>query len=138
VAQRLGDITGIDYYPRHALTRVGGRTVYLDGGARWWRQRRPRQVLRRAAASGRRLMFAEIQAEPWEPVPTPPSPAGRAAYSCLPGHVISNYNRCARWSREAPPGAWAYLFWGAEYWILRERQGDPSYLSAFARVLDEA
>ena len=36
-------------------------------------------------------------------------------------------------------GAWmSYLFWGAEYWLLRDRQGDPSYLRAFARVLDES
>ena len=32
----------------------------------------------------------------------------------------------------------AYLFWGAEYWLLRERQGDPRYLRAFSRVLDHA
>jgi Beta-galactosidase len=138
VAQQLADIVGIDYYPRHALAALGGRTVYLDGGARWWRQRRRRQLQHQAAAGGKRLMFAEIQAEPWEPVTTPPSPAGRAAYSCLPEHVINNYNRCARWARETPPGAWAHLFWGAEYWILRGRQGDPSYLRAFARILHQA
>ena len=27
-----------------------------------------------------------------------------------------------------------YLFWGAEYWLARERGGDPSYLRAFARA----
>jgi hypothetical protein len=32
----------------------------------------------------------------------------------------------------------AYLFWGAEYWLLRERQGDGRYLAAFGRVLAEA
>jgi hypothetical protein len=148
VALRLADIVGIDYYPRHALTALGGWTAYLDGSTRRWGQRRRRQLQHRAAARGARLMFAEIQAEPWEPVTTPPSPAGRAAYSCPPEHVIANYNRCARWARETPsglrpsgetpPGAWAHLFWGAEYWILRSRQGDPSYLRAFARVLDQA
>ena len=30
----------------------------------------------------------------------------------------------------------AYLFWGAEYWLLRDLRGDPSYLGAFARVLE--
>jgi len=138
VALQLADIVGIDYYPRHALAALGGRTVYLDGSTRRWGQRRRRQLQQRAAARGARLMFAEIQAEPWEPVTTPPSPAGRAAYSCPPEHVIANYNRCARWARETPPGAWAHLFWGAEYWILRSRQGDPSYLRAFARVLGQA
>jgi hypothetical protein len=28
------------------------------------------------------------------------------------------------------------LFWGAEYWLLRDLRGDPSYLRAFARVLE--
>jgi hypothetical protein len=29
-------------------------------------------------------------------------------------------------------------FWGAEYWLLRQQHGDPSYLEAFARILDQA
>jgi hypothetical protein len=83
-------------------------------------------------------MISEIQAEPWEADTVPPSPPGRGMYSCLPGQLIANYNQCARWSRRYPPGASAYLFWGAEYWLLRARQGDPAYLRAFGRVLDEA
>jgi hypothetical protein len=41
------------------------------------------------------------------------------------------------WSNPGSP-LYAYLFWGAEYWVLRDRSGDPSYLQAFARVLDES
>jgi hypothetical protein len=59
-------------------------------------------------------------------------------YSCLPEHVIENYSQCMRWNRQGPCALDAYLFWGAEYWLLRERQGDPRYLRAFARVLDRA
>ena len=33
---------------------------------------------------------------------------------------------------------YAYLFWGAEYWLLRSQSGDPSYVQAFARVLENA
>jgi hypothetical protein len=29
----------------------------------------------------------------------------------------------------------AYLFWGAEYWLLRQHAGDKSYLGAFERIL---
>ena len=29
-------------------------------------------------------------------------------------------------------------FWSAEYWLLRQQHGDPSYLEAFARILDHA
>ena len=81
-----------------------------------------------------RLMVTEGQAEPWEAVTTPPNPAHGAMASCLPEHVIENYNGCMRWSRPLE----AYLFWGAEYWLARERSGDPSYLAAFARVLAAA
>jgi hypothetical protein len=40
--------------------------------------------------------------------------------------------------RPGDPLSWAYLFWGAEYWLLRAQGGDPRYVDAFARVLSEA
>ena len=46
-------------------------------------------------------------------------------YSCLPEHVIENYSQCMRWNQRQARTLEAYLFWGAEYWLLRERQGDP-------------
>jgi hypothetical protein len=133
VAARLADIVGVDFYPRHALTAAGPLTAYLNGS----RGRRPRrqreQLVSWAAANRRRIMIAEGQAEPWEAVTTPPDPRHRAMYSCLPEHVIQNYNDCM-----STPGLWAYLFWGAEYWVLRQRHGDPSYLGAFGRALAES
>lgn len=138
VAQRLADIVGIDYYPRHALLRVGSRTVYLDGGHSPWHQRRRRRLFAWAAANGHRLMVSEGQAEPWETVTTPPNPNGWGMYSCLPERLIEHYNQCMRWQRQGAPRLYAYLFWGAEYWMLRERCGDPRYLRAFARLLEEA
>ena len=80
-------------------------------------------------------MVSEGQAEPWEAVTVPPDPQNAAMASCPPERLIANYNDCLRW-----PGAnlYAYLFWGAEYWVLREQRGDSSYLRAFARVLDES
>src|SRR5438270_6818677 len=39
VAQRIADIVGIDYYPRHALLTVGSRALYLDGNKCPWQQR---------------------------------------------------------------------------------------------------
>jgi hypothetical protein len=59
-------------------------------------------------------------------------------YSCLPEHVIENYSQCMRWNAHEPCVLDAYLFWGAEYWLLREQQGDPRYLRAFARILERA
>jgi Beta-galactosidase len=138
VAQRLADIVGIDYYPRHALMGIGAMTLYLDGGGRAWQQRRRRQLFAWARTNGRRVMISEGQAEPWEAVTTPPNPHDRAMYSCMPERVIENYNQWIRWARQSDFPLDAYLFWGAEYWMLRKRSGDSSYIQAFARILDKA
>ncbi|HEY7092419.1 MAG TPA: beta-galactosidase [Ktedonobacterales bacterium] len=136
VAQQLADIVGVDYYPRHALFRLGARTVYLTGNVR--RQRRWAQLLSWAAAHGRRVMISEGQAEPWETVTTPPSPRGQGMYSCPPERVIANYNDCMGWDEPGAVSLYAYLFWGAEYWVRRDHDGDASYLQAFARILEQA
>ena len=136
VAQRLADIVGVDYYPRHALFRLGARTVYLEGSVR--RQHRWAQLLAWAAAHGRRIMISEGQAEPWETVTTPPSPHGQIMYSCPPEQVIANYNDCVGEAGVGESSLYAYLFWGAEYWMRRDYDGDASYLQAFARVLEQA
>ena len=139
VAQRLADIIGIDFYPRHALASTGPLGLYLAGSrAPWQRQRRQRLLNQAGAHAGQRVIIAEGQAEPWEAVTTPPSPARRAMYSCRPEDLIGNYNQCMRWTGRQAVTADGYLFWGAEYWLLRERQGDPSYLGAFRRVLENA
>jgi hypothetical protein len=136
VAQRLADIVGVDYYPRHALFPIGARTVYLSGSLR--RQSRWAQLLTWAATHGRHVMISEGQAEPWETVTTPPSPLGQTMFSCPPERVIANYNDCLAQPRQGASGPYAYLFWGAEYWLRRDRDGDASYLQAFARILEEA
>jgi Beta-galactosidase len=138
VAQRLADIVGLDVYPRHALASAGPVSVYLDGSERRRQRRRREQLLHQARSAGRRLMIAEGQAEPWEAVTTPPNLAGRAMYSCRPEDLITNYSQCLRWTGAQDGVLEAYLFWGAEYWLARDRQGDPSYLHAFARVLEES
>jgi hypothetical protein len=138
VAQRLADVVGIDFYPRHALASIGGMTLYLDGSKSPWNQRRQRQLFAWARTHGRRLMITEGQAEPWESVTTPPNPHGQAMYSCMPEQMIENYNQCMRWAGRADFSLDAYLFWGAEYWTLRAQSGDPSYVDAFTRILQNA
>jgi hypothetical protein len=135
VAQRLAEVVGIDYYPRHALVNVGAMTVYLDGSRSPWHQRRRKKLIAQTRTDGQRVMISEGQAEPWETVTTPPNPHDMAMYSCLPERVIENYNQCMRWSRRAAFPLDAYLFWGAEYWALREQSGDPRYMQAFLRIL---
>ena len=136
VAQRLADIVGVDYYPRHALVSLGARTVYLDGSRSPWQQRRCKQLCAWAHTHGRQLMISEGQAEPWEAVTTPPNPHGWGMYSCLPEQVIENYNQCMSWTGPGTFSLYAYLFWGAEYWVLRQQGGDARYIRAFARVLE--
>jgi hypothetical protein len=135
VALRLADVVGLDYYPRHGLVGLGRRTAYLAGSDNRWQIRANAVYCQDAAAAGRRIMVAEGQAEPWETVTTPPTPAGRAMFSCLPEHVIQNFNSAMRLGDQVPGGLWAYLFWGAEYWLKRRDQEDDRYLAAFTHVL---
>jgi hypothetical protein len=136
VAQRLADMVGVDDYPRNALLTVGGRTLYLDGSQSSWPQQRRKELLRWAQASGKRLLVTEGQAEPWETVTTPPSLDNQGLFSCLPEHIITTYNHWMAESR--PPAAlYAYLFWGAEYWLLRKQSGDARYLQTFAHILED-
>jgi hypothetical protein len=128
------DIVGLDVYPRHGLVSLGPLTVYLDGGERPAQGRLRSRLFALARHRGRQVMISESQAEPWETVVTPPDPAGGVMYSCSPEQMLRTYNACMRWV----PDLYAYLFWGAEYWLVRERGGDASYLRAFARVLDAA
>ena len=115
VGQGLADIVGVDYYPRHALLGTSGATVYLDASRSPWQHQRLMRLFAWARARGKRLMI-----------------------SCRPEDVIDNYNRCLRWARQAGFVLDAYLFWGAEYWILRAQHGDSSYRQAFVRILERA
>jgi hypothetical protein len=137
-AQRLADIVGVDYYPRYGLISLAGPTLYMDGSRMPWQALRRTQLMNQTAHQGRKLMITEGQAEPWETVTTPPSPQGCGMYSCLPEHLIDTYNQ---WLRPDPRGEralYAYLFWGAEYWVRRQQGGDPRYLQAFARILEHS
>jgi hypothetical protein len=139
VAKQLADIVGIDFYPRHALLTVGPRTVYLDGSRCPWQQDRRRGIFEWAAAQpGRQVIVAEGQAEPWETVTNPPNPDNQGMYSCLPEQLIENYNQCMNWNSGSAAQISAYLFWGAEYWVRRDLDGDPRYLKAFSRILESA
>lgn len=137
VALRMADIVGIDYYPRQALLNIGGRTLYLDGSDGLWPAAKYKRLCACTSVHGQQLMISEGQAEPWETVTTPPNPTGQGTASCLPEHVIANYNTCMRWSQQGC-SLYSYLFWGAEYWVLRKQTGDSSYLQAFARILERS
>ncbi len=137
LAARVADIVGIDYYPRHAMRPLGRRTVYLETADLRWERARRERLFASVQARRKRLMVSEGQAEPWEAVTVPPNPQRRVSYSCPPEQLIRNYDTAIAWSPPGPP-LHAYLFWGAGYWVLRDRAGDPSYLQAFGRILERA
>jgi glycosyl hydrolase family 42 (putative beta-galactosidase) len=137
VAARLADLVGVDYYPRHAMRGLGRLTLYLETADLPWERARRKRLFATVQAGGKRLMVSEGQAEPWEAVTVPPNPEGQASHSCPPEDLIRNYNATMAWSASGPP-LYAYLFWGAEYWLLRDRNGDSSYLKTFARILEQA
>jgi hypothetical protein len=138
VASRLADIVGVDYYPRYGLVSLAGRTLYMDGSRMPWQVRRRSQLTTQTAHQGRKLMITEGQAEPWETVTTPPDPHGFGMYSCLPEHLIDSYNQWLTADSRGDQALYAYLFWGAEYWVRRQQSGDPRYLQAFARILEHS
>ena len=133
----IGTVLGMMHYPRHALVPFGNRTLYLDGSQSHWSRRRLKQLFDWASTPGRKLLITEGQSEPWETVTVPTNPASQGLASCLPEHLVANYNACMGWFGQKAP-LYAYLFWGAEYWLLRKKGGDLSYLRAFERVLEKA
>lgn len=128
----------IDVYARHAVASLGAWALYLDGSQSALQKARRRRLVTHTRARGQRLLVSEGQAEPWETVTTPPNPAGGAMSSCPVERVIENYNDCIRWTQQTVPRLYAYIFWGAEYWLLRESSGDPRYMQAFGRILEES
>jgi hypothetical protein len=125
------DIVGLDVYPRNGLFGFGPVAAYLDGGEGLGPRLLRSRLVARALRAHKRIMVSEGQAEPWETVVRPPDPSGGVMYSCTPERLIRTYNEFVG----SLPELYAYLFWGAEYWLLRERSGDGSYLGAFERVL---
>jgi hypothetical protein len=121
-------VLGVDFYPRVGLFSVGPYTAYVDSSRSPWQFRRVDALVR----GGQRVLVTEGQAEPWETVVIPSRDPRRAPSSCTPEHLIANYNACLQ---RFGPSLEAYVFWGAEYWLLRQRHGDRSYLQAFERVL---
>jgi len=134
-AQRLGDLVGVDYYPRLALFSLGRCSLYLDGSHTPWQQWRRRRLAEAVQAQGRQLLVSEGQAEPWEALTTPPNPQRAAMASCLPEHLITTYNQWLEPGALGNGHLFAYLFWGAEYWVQRRLSGDGRYLAAFRRIV---
>lgn len=128
----LADIVGIDDYPCVALAAFGKQCLYLDTTLLPAAQTRRQRLLAKIAERHKRAMIIEGQAEPWELSIVPPTPEQGSSHSCTPADMLRTYTY---WADDLRSGLLdAYLFWGAEYWIARDKQGDSRYLRAFARL----
>lgn len=134
LAQEVSDIVGVDYYPRMAISSLGSKNIYLNTAGVPWERGNWDSLAKWTSSHGKKIMVAEGQAEPWELAHIPPRSQHYAPYSCTPEDLIGNYNTCMNWTEKH--SLYSYLFWGAEYWILRWHLGDQQYLRAFARVLE--
>lgn len=136
LAQKISDIIGVDYYPRIAAFSLASKNIYLDTTHVPWGKGDWGNLAGWARTHGKKFMVAEGQAEPWELTIVPPSLHHFAPYSCTPEGLIQNYN--AWMSCQECSSLYSYLFWGAEYWLYRWKQGDKQYLHAFAKILEHA
>jgi hypothetical protein len=136
LAKEMSDIIGVDYYPRFAISSIASKNIYIDSTGMPWGQGNRNDLTKWAQSHGQKFMVTESQSEPWELTIIPPSPHHYALYSCTPQNLIENYNTWASCAECQP--LYSYLFWGAEYWVLRWNNDDQQYLRAFARVLERA
>lgn len=51
------------------------------------------------------------------------------------GELSARVGGCLNLARQSGYVLDAFLFWGAEYWLLRQQCGDESYVGAFKRIL---
>lgn len=117
------DVLGLDVYRAIGWRRDGAEGIahavadQLDSVARWQRI---------AGRQHKRLWITEAQAEPWE--------ATRATHgdpvSVQPADVLDLCHRLSSLRLEV------ILLWGVEYWLWRERHGDPRWSTVARRIVE--
>src|SRR5581483_5996471 len=123
---RPGDALGFDVYTRIGY-RFLGRSGVAEASSDWgdhvarWRAR--------AAGESKRTWGTEMQAEPWE---------AEGVDSANPlSFTAADLEHTFRDLKES--GQRVVVLWGAEYWLWRMQNGDPTWLEAVRQVLrDEA
>lgn len=109
-AVELADVVGLDLYPR-----VPRKTFFRE---KYYRRPddsdgRISNVMKSIRGSGKSVWITELQSEPW---------GGKD--SCTASHVIEN----AKWAKKL--SADAVFFWGFEYWVRENLDGNNSYIEA--------
>ena len=121
---RRNDILGLDVY-----TDIGYRFLGQDGvshaGGDWAAKAGQWRAV--AASQNKRAWITEAQAEPWE--------ADITGYSDPRSTLASDISD--RFSAIRAQGFGTVLLWGAEYWLWKADNGDPSWLDAVRGILAE-
>ena len=117
-----GDILGLDVYTAIGYSFLGqDHMSHADGD---WPDRlaRVRDLVR---SQGKQAWITEAQAEPWESVANsyadPKSTSPQAIRS-----IFANLKDA---------GFSTILFWGSEYWLWRQDQGDPRWIDTVKTIL---
>jgi hypothetical protein len=119
-----GDILGLDVYTKIGYTFLG-RDAVASASSNWagaagqWR--------RQADEQGKGAWITEVQAEPWEVSSKTLADPKSTTAADIPGRVMALRSQ----------GYTTILLWGAEYWLWRDQDGDPSWLAAVQGVLAE-
>lgn len=108
------DSIGIDLYYSQYVGRLLYKNLYVG-------PRDTSRTLQKALASfGKPIWISELQAEPWE--------ENDVAYRGDSPKSMSVEQLQANWHQAVPIGAQYVLFWGVEYWLWQQSQGNPSYI----------
>jgi hypothetical protein len=117
-----GDILGLDIYTRIGYTWLGQDKV-ADADGHWasqaghWRNQ--------ALEQDKQAWITEAQAEPWE----------TSAKTLADPRSTSSADIAKRFEKLQSQGYSTILLWGAEYWLWRDLNGDPSWVDAVQGLL---
>jgi hypothetical protein len=117
-----GDVLGLDVYTAIGYSFLGQDHMSNADGDWPDRLARVRDLVRK---QGKQAWITEAQAEPWEPgansYADPKSTSPQAIRS-----IFANLKDA---------GFSTVLFWGSEYWLWREDQGDPRWIDTIKAIL---
>lgn len=113
-ALQLADIVGIDLYYKQFVTQLAGKSFYTGPS-------QSHSTLAKALAqSSKPIWITELQAEPWE--------KDEATYLSSNTQSISPSLLEKNLKQAVQLPVTEILFWGFEYWMWKNQQGDNSYL----------
>lgn len=113
-AENLGDVVGLDLYPKVFFFKVLGKSFY--GGIQYHGQKLHNTL----SASTKPVWIMELQAEPWE--------KDEQGYkSANPGSISPEQLHQNIVNAQKLPVT-EILLWGFEYWLWKAQHGDSRYL----------